>query len=369
MRRHIRGQVRLKYLNASGKWPSGNDRVYYRRRGYKSIPLPDLPMCHPDFLRAYTDAASSTPAPKTRARSGTIGAAVEVYLASDSYLMLAASSRQVWRRIAEKIKQDYGSATLATLQPKHIRMDLAQFAAHPANNRLKIWRAMCRHWVEVGLIDTNPARDVTKRKTPAAEGATAWTRKDFTAFRKRWPIGSPERMAFELMYRTCCAIGDAVRLGPNMARNGWITYTRKKTGTEATAPFVTPGPDWFEATDDLAKCIEAAPRALTYLCKTNGAPRSAKGAASWFSRACTSAGLPDLSAHGIRKGRAAIFKENGASQEQRMAILGHETKEEALHYSKSADLQKIISGTESANSPETATQLSPQDIEKSRYKN
>ena len=41
-----------------------------------------------------------------------------------------------------------------------------------------------------------------------------------------------------------------------------------------------------------------------------------------------------------------MFKENGAATDQRMAILGHETEGEAQRYSKSADLQRIITGTE-----------------------
>ncbi len=51
-------------------------------------------------------------------------------------------------------------------------------------------------------------------------------------------------------------------------------------------------------------------------------------------------------AHGIRKGRSAMFKENGTVADQRMAILGHETEDEATRYSKSADLQKTVTGTE-----------------------
>lgn len=41
-----------------------------------------------------------------------------------------------------------------------------------------------------------------------------------------------------------------------------------------------------------------------------------------------------------------MFKENGATTDQRMAILGHETEAEATRYSKSADQRRIIEGTE-----------------------
>lgn len=91
--------------------------------------------------------------------------------------------------------------------------------------------------------------------------------------------------------------------------------------------------------------------------RMGGAPRSPKSAAQWFSRACTAAGLEgSKAAHGIRKHRAAVFKENGASADQRMAILGHETATEAARYSKSADLQKIIARTESSQPPNQSSQ-------------
>lgn len=155
------------------------------------------------------------------------------------------------------------------------------------------------------------------------------------------------------MHRTCASIGDACRLGPGMVHNGWPHYRRKKSGSEAVCPFTVPGPAWYEADDHLARCLTAAPRHMTFLTTRQGAPRSHKSAAQWFSRAYTDAGLTGLSAHGIRKHRASVFKENGATPEQRMAFLGHETQSEAARYSKSADLQKVVSGTESSNSAGT----------------
>ena len=106
------------------------------------------------------------------------------------------------------------------------------------------------------------------------------------------------------------------------------------------------GPAWFEADEHLARCIALAPRHAVFITTRNGAAKSQKSAASWFSRACNEAGLPDLSAHGIRKYRASVFKENGAAADQRMAVLGHETESEAKRYSRAADLKKTILGTE-----------------------
>lgn len=348
MRRIIRG-VRLKHLNASGRFPSGNVRYYYRPKGQKGIPLPDLPPDHPKFIAEYAALHGAKPE-RPKPRTGTIAAGCRAYIASDVYLALAASTRAYTRRAVEDIEARYGLAPLDDLRPRHIRQDLAPMGPHPANNRLKVWRALGRWWLDAGLIEADPARDVRRRATPVTDGHTAWTRDDVAQFRAYWPHDTPQRLAFELMHRTCASIGDACKLGPGMVKDGWLTYRRGKSGSEAACPFSAPARDWFEADGHLARCLALAPRHALFMVTKQGRARSTKSAAQWFSRACTSAGLQHLSAHGIRKHRASVFKENGATTDQRMAVLGHETQSEARKYSKSADLRRIISGTESSNS-------------------
>lgn len=250
------------------------------------------------------------------------------------------------------MRRKFGDLPLSGLRAKYIRRGLQRFPPAPANNRLKVWRALGRWWVDAGLLDEDPARDVRRRATQKTDGWTAWERGDLDLFRDRWPHHTPQRMAMELMYRTCASIGDACRLGPGKVdRDGWLTYRRGESGSEATCPFLTPGPEWFEGTDDLAKCLDHAPRALTYLAAQGGHPRSPKAATQWFSRACRDAGLSDgKTAHGLRKLRAAMFRENGTTEDQRMAILGHDTTAEAKRYSRLADLRRVITGTESSNS-------------------
>lgn len=342
----MRRVVRLKHLNKSGRWASGNPRLYYRPKGQKGIALPDLPMDHPDFLAAYIAAAGHKPdLPRHDEPTGSIGAGVIAYLASDKYLGLATSTRELWRRHADAIRTAYGAGELDTLRARHIRLDIAGMAPNPAIARLKIWRSMCKFWAQKGMIEVNVARDVEPPERPANTGHTAWTRDDFATYRKHWPIGTAQRLAFEVMYHTCAAIGDACQIGPQNIADGWLTYRRQKTGSLAVVPWGE-APAWLEATDDLQRCLDAAPAHMAFLVTRSGKARSAKAAGSWFSKSCTAAGLPNLSAHGIRKGRAAMFKENGATEDQRMAILGHETPSEAQRYARSADLKRIVTGTE-----------------------
>lgn len=352
MRSNLRGKfVRLKHLNRSGTWPSGNPRYYYRRPGHKAVPMPDAPIDSLTFREAHSAAERATGAPQPLNHgTGSIGAAIVAYAASDVFLSLSASTRDQRKRIMDKLRSAYGSAALKDLRPRHIRQDLAKLAAHPANNRLKVWRALGKWWVDAGLLDDDPAFPVRKRATPNSDGFEAWTREDVAAFRAHWPHDTAQRLAFELMHRTCASIGDACRIGPGMVRDGWLTYRRQKSGTEATCPFLVPGPAWFEADEHLSLALDHAPRAMTYLCTAQNRPRSPKAAAAWFSKACRDAGI-SKTAHGIRKYRASVFKENGASDAQRMAILGHETATEAARYSKSADLRRVITGTENFQLP------------------
>lgn len=348
----------MKNLWPKGHHPSGNVRYYYRFKVAGKVtrwPLPDATPDSAEFLTAHAECVrkhkGSGPRPKPI--TGTISAACRAYIASDTFLALAPSTRQAWRRQIEAIEVAYGRGRLDTLRAQHIRQDLAGMSPHPANARLKAWRSLGRFWFDAGLLPDDPAASVRKRKAPKSDGFTPWTRDDVKAFRARWPHDTPQRLAFELIHRSCASIGDACKLGRGMVKDGWLTYTRGKSGSGAAVPWrEDQAPEWFDWTDDLDRCLEIAPQHMTWMTTAAGAARSGKAAAQWFSAACRDAGLVGLSAHGIRKHRSAVFKENGATEDQRMAILGHESPAEAVRYSKSADLKKIITGTQGDTSPE-----------------
>ena len=48
------------------------------------------------------------------------------------------------------------------------------------------------------------------------------------------------------------------------------------------------------------------------------------------------AGLPQCSAHGVRKARAAELAESGASEHEIMVITGHQTSKEVSRYTRAA---------------------------------
>lgn len=335
----MRRGVRLRYLNRSGEWPSGRPRLYFRRKGGKNVPMPDADMDSPAFLAAYTDALKAVQV--ATHGQGTIGRAVTDYMRSSAYQGRAAGTRAYLRRHLDAIRRAYGMAPLKGLRPKHIRADLAKLEPHPANHRLRAWRALCRWAFRVGRIDANPAREVEKAEAPASDGHEAWTADEVAAFRSHWPVGTAQRLALELLHRSCASIGDACRLSRGMIQDGWLIYERGKSGTLAVVPWSDP-PEFF-GTDDLDACL-AGHAHLTFMVTAQGHPRSPKAAAQWFSRACREAGV-NKTAHGLRKYRAAYMLERGATEDQRMAILGHKSRGEASRYARSADAKRVISGT------------------------
>lgn len=341
--------LRLKHLNASGYWPSGNTRYYYRPKGQKGIAMPDLPPDHPRFLAAYSAAAGTDAAPMpTAPRTGSIGAACVAFLASDEYLSRAPSTRAVWRRMIDDIRTRYGSGRLADLRTNHIRADLARLGPHPANNRLKVWRAMSKWWLEVGLVKTNEAAAIAKRTTARTDGHEPWTATDITSFRDHWPIGTAERLAFELLQWTGARMSDAVRLSETMIdREGWITFRQKKTGGEVSIPLFASPPDFADPAerDHLIAALEAREaRHLVLMVTQHGKPRSIKGASSWFARSARAAGV-EKSAHGLRKYRAELMAERGATAHQIGAWTGHESLSEVQRYASKANRRRILSGT------------------------
>lgn len=345
MQQRIRGAaVRLKGLSRSGTWPSGNPRLYLRRKGLPTVAMPDAPAHSPRFLAAYV-AAHDGKEPVQKPRTGSIAAAVAAFIASDEYLSKAATTRAVWRRGLDDIRTHYGTATLADLAERHIRSDLSRLKPNPANQRLKIWRAACAWWAETGLHPGNPTKGIDKRKTAKTDGHTPWSTADVTAFRARWPIGTDQRLAFETLHWLGCRMGDAVALSEAMiSPDGWITYRQQKTGGEVSVPLTAPAPAFAAPDGMLAQCLAVRRRHFMLITTAHGAARSGKAASQWFSAAARAAGLKDRTGHGLRKTRAEILANNGASAHQIGAWLGHESLTETQRYAAKYDRRKMLEG-------------------------
>ena len=87
-------------------------------------------------------------------------------------------------------------------------------AATPAAARhfVEALRGLFRWLVESGLVASDPTAGITVVK-PKSDGFAVWTQDDEARFRARWPLGTRERVAFEVLRQTGLRRGDAVRVG------------------------------------------------------------------------------------------------------------------------------------------------------------
>lgn len=346
MRRSVR-YVKLKHLNASGTFPSGNTRYYYRPKGQKGIAMPDLPSDHPQFLGAYAKAAGGKARKLTR--DGSLGAAFEIYKASDAFALLSASTRDTRRRMIDEAREMYGHANRSELAKHHIEKDLSRFTSHARNNHLRMWRGFCAWMVDHYNLTVDPSDGIKRARTVKSDGHEPWSEHEIKVFRTFWPIGTMQRLAFELIFWTGARVSDAIRLGPgNIDRDGWLSFRQQKTGGGVDIPFNRDLPEFAERyAGDLAMLKQAInarnERHMTFLHTAKGAARSSKSVSQWFAAQARKAGITGRTAHGLRKSRAIALAEAEGTSPQIGAWTGHESLKEIERYIRKFNKRKALS--------------------------
>lgn len=130
--------------------------------------------------------------------------------------------------------------------------------------------------------------------------------------------------------------------------DGLLTLKQNKTKNPAYVPWTSALPSWdLVLATDRQMLMECLPKGVfTYLETASGKPRTKKGLSNVISAAARKAGLEKRSAHGLRKSRLTVLAELGASVHVIMAWGGHKTLSEAQEYIKSANMKKVLIGTE-----------------------
>lgn len=83
---------------------------------------------------------------------------------------------------------------------------------------------------------------------------------------------------------------------------------------------------------------------MTYMVTDYGKPFNVNGLGNKMRDWCDEAGLPHCSTHGLRKAGATMAAENGATDDELMAIFGWTTKQQTTLYTKSANRKKLVGG-------------------------
>jgi hypothetical protein len=223
----------------------GNVRLYARKKiaGKFSKQRIRAQPGSPTFLDEYKAALQRLDASKPGAmgvtiKVGTLGWLVGEYEQSFAFLKREQRVRHLILESCLNEPPQPGSShrfrdcPLNEFVPDHMRLMRDRKKGKPgaANNRVKWLRAMLSWACEERSkwVKTNPAPPVRaadyERKT-----FHTWTREEFLQFETRHPLGSKPRLAMSILAYTGMRRCDAVRLGPQHVKDGWITFTPQKT--------------------------------------------------------------------------------------------------------------------------------------------
>ena len=309
----------------------GTKRVMFRRRGFATY-LTGIPWSE-DFMRRYASALEGVKAQATiigniRTVTGSFDALIVSYYKSPEFRALKSSTQAVRRGIIERFRKDHGTKPVALLNRTHIKNIIGAKADTPeaANNLLKVLRVLLGFAVEQGMIESNPAIGV-KRYKSQGDGFHTWSEDEVAQFESYHPAGSKARLMLTLSLYTAQRVSDVVRMGWQHVKGEWIAVRQEKTNT----------PLLLKMHPELLQVLRGVPKTnLTFLLTPNGKPYSAQTLSQWFGKRCREAGLPNCSAHGLRKLAATRLANAGASMEHIKSATGHRTHKEVERYTKAA---------------------------------
>ena len=340
--------VDQKYLYKS-RDRHGNLRIYFRR-GPKKIRIRE-PLGSPEFTAVYNallQASGSLPTPARGAQLGTLKWLCQQYFKSSAFRQLDARTQHVRMLVLERAWAEptqpggtlhFGDVSYAHITARAVRVlrDRKLNAPESGNARVKALRQVFGWALAEALvgIETNPAREVNYLKGRPG-GFHSWTMEEVERYEQHHAIGTKARLAMALLLYSGQRRSDVVLLGKQHVRSGWLHFTQRKNARNKPVTLQLP------VLPALQRIIDATPTGdLTFLTNDLGRPFTAAGFGNKMRQWCDEAGLPECSAHGLRKAGAAIAAENGATPHQLMSVFGWLSLKQAELYTRAAQ-QKLL---------------------------
>lgn len=237
-----------------------------------------------------------------------------------------------------------GDAAFASMRKEHMLAIRAHFADTPAqaDYLVKCTRSMF-YWAEERGFSTtiNPAARMGALWQ--GDGHEPWSYDDHAKFCRRWPVGTPQRLAYDLALYSGVRVCDLHILGPQHLRRGWLHWTEEK-GKDSKAlkrRAKRNKPREWKAHPALLASITATTHGIrNFIVRPDGQPyarpdRLGRAIVRW----AKAAGV-GKSAHGIRKLGATMLADNGADLITIRDFLGHTSFAEAEVYIRNRDKRR-----------------------------
>jgi len=237
--------------------------------------------------------------------------------------VLSASTSGHYARFTRRFADEFGDVPLHTITDAHLIqiLDMWSETANAYNNALRSLKHLFAYAASSWTLRPNPAAMIAKKEV-ATDGFAPWSEDDLKRYFKHHQLGTKAHLAMMLLMRVAPRISDLVRLGPKhiieIGGERYLQFKPQKTkSVTVTVPITADLQEAFDAT---------ATGEETFLVTAYGKPHSAKAFCSNIARWRREAGITEqLSAHGMRKTVGINLAENGATEYQLMAALGHTT--------------------------------------------
>jgi integrase len=283
----------------------------------------------PEFKAAYQAAVTGTSitdaAPK--ARTASLQWLWDRYRESTAWAELSIATRRQRENIMRSVLAISGTAEFGAIRRGDIEAGRDRRRDTPAQalNFLKTMRGLFQWAIKMEHVSIDPTLNVDPPKSKEGEGFKAWTSDDVVKYIARWPKGTRQYVWLHVLLYVGCRRGDAVTIGKQNVRDGVLTFITEKGGVEVA----------MRVAPELKAALDKGPSGdLVFICGENGRPLKKESFGNDFKAAVVAAGIPDKSAHGLRKLSATLWAERGATEHELMALHGWLTPNMARLYTK-----------------------------------
>ena len=299
--------------------------VYFQRRGWQTVRIRAEPGTA-DFAREYALILQGTPEIDVNGRTFTN--LIRFYVKSAKWTKLAPRTQDDYRKILDYIDAKFGALPPEKMQRKDVirARDTNAKTVRFANYVVQILRILFEYSIDLGWRSDNPAKGVS---AVASEGEARepWPAHLIAAYRATAPLGSRERIIFELGVGTGQRPGDLVKMRWDDLTDGGISVKQGKTKVKL----------WLPITRDLQAALDATRRTgLTICADAIGRPTTYRRAAEMVLVVRDAIGARGFDMHSWRYTAASELGALGCSDELIMSVTGHKTTAMVRKYSGAA---------------------------------
>lgn len=329
----------------------GKERLRFRRKGFAggyfkaALGTEEFRVEYRAFMDAEPPAiAIDRPVP------GSVADLVSRYFAVPTRLGPTEKTQASVRGILNRFRDEYGKLPVDRMTFDHVETIVAaRIPKRQVGKRVeggvqaarKLRMELVRLFdfgVKLEMCRVNPAAQSDRVKIAPGQrskGFHTWTEDEIAQYRAHHALGTKPRLAMELMLWTDQRRGDAIRMGRQHIRDGRLYFAQGKTGRDLGLPVA---PQLLEA---IVAMPASAKGHLCFLVTEYGKPFSDAGFGNRFREWCDAAGLPQCSAHGLRKATMRRMAELGMSNQSMKSVSGHSTDQEVARYTRAADQQRM----------------------------